>query len=217
MTIPSFSYITAKLGNVASSTRARAQEIYDYAAAEGLDLWYMWGMGTSEEHATGRALDLMVKNKKSGDAIRDYLWKHRDRLGVVHVIWYQMITSTVVAPGVTRKMEDRGNSTENHKDHIHVLFGTKRYEPLVDDPQPSQRLLYVTDRGELLEGKDIKNLQQGLIRVFPSYAGHLKDDGVYGPKTANVVKQFQTRSGLADDGIVGPKTRTQLARYGISL
>ncbi|HEB7549577.1 TPA: peptidoglycan-binding protein, partial [Campylobacter coli] len=35
-------------------------------------------------------------------------------------------------------------------------------------------------------------------------------DGVYGPKTANAVKRFQSVSGLTADGIYGPKTKAKM-------
>lgn len=124
-----YEYVSAKLGKVAPATKSISKEIYDAAKAAGHEIWYMWGMGTSSEHATGRALDLMVRNKAAGDWIRDYIWKNRQRLRLQHVIWWQHITSTVTQPGVVRKMKDRGSVTENHKDHVHVLFFPGDYVP----------------------------------------------------------------------------------------
>ena len=67
----------------------------------------------------------------------------------------------------------------------------------------------------MLAGDDVAGLQAGLRKWFPSYAGHLAVDGVYGPATAAVVSEFQVRSGLVGDGIVGPATWAALARYSI--
>lgn len=137
--------VSAKLGNVSDPTRAKSKEIFDAAKKAGHEIWYMWGMGSSSEHATGRALDLMVKNEAAGDWIRDYIWKNRQRLRLQHVIWEQHITSTVTQPGVRRKMADRGSVTENHYDHNHVLFFTGPYTPPgsdsgpVDPPKPGKR------------------------------------------------------------------------------
>jgi N-acetyl-anhydromuramyl-L-alanine amidase AmpD len=66
----------------------------------------------------------------------------------------------------------------------------------------------------LLSGDDVRALQAGLNRVFPSYS-HLTVDGSYGPGTAAVVREFQQRSGLSADGVVGPATRSALAKAGI--
>jgi len=66
-------------------------------------------------------------------------------------------------------------------------------------------------------GAEVKELQAGLRRAFPLYAGALAVDGSYGPKTTAAVKEFQRRAGLERDGITGPKTRAALARYGVTL
>lgn len=122
-------HVSSRLGNVKPETRALAKEVYEAAKAAGHDIWFIWGMGTSEEHKTGNALDLMVKNEAAGDWVRDYLWANRARLRVRHIIWEQHITSTVVQPGVRRKMADRGNSTANHYDHNHVWIFPGAYQP----------------------------------------------------------------------------------------
>ena len=129
-----WNHVSSKLGNVAPATRAIAQEIYNAAAAEGHEIWFMWGMGRSTEHSTGRALDLMVRNKAAGDWIRDYVWRNRARLRLRHVIWWQAITSTVTQPGVVRQMRDRGNNTANHKDHPHILVLPGQYQPPANVP-----------------------------------------------------------------------------------
>jgi peptidoglycan hydrolase-like protein with peptidoglycan-binding domain len=51
-------------------------------------------------------------------------------------------------------------------------------------------------------GDDVKTLQQ-------QYAAHGYDlvvDGIFGPQTAGVTRQFQASKGLAVDGVAGPKT-----------
>ena len=42
-------------------------------------------------------------------------------------------------------------------------------------------------------------------------------DGIYGPKTAEAVRKFQTRYGLSADGIVGPSTWRALRKYTVNL
>lgn len=131
-----YSYVSSKLGSVAGATRSKSKEIFDAAQAAGHDIWFMWGMGGGSEHSTGRALDLMVKSEAAGDWVRDYIWTNRSRLRLQHVIWEQHITSTVTSPGVRRKMEDRGSVTENHMDHVHVLFFAGDYQAPGDTTQP---------------------------------------------------------------------------------
>lgn len=216
-----FEEVSARIGNVPAATRSIAHEVYDAAKKAGHEIWYIWGKGTSTEHKTGRALDLMVRNEAAGDWVRNYLWANRKRLRLQHVIWEQHITSTTVQPGVRRRMEDRGNSTANHYDHVHTFHFTGKYQP----PAPSvptvpvsdgKRLLKYVKGQPLMHGADVRELQTGLWRVFPLYAGRLARDGYYGPATKAAVMQFQKRSGLAADGIVGPKTRKELAKYGIT-
>lgn len=66
-----------------------------------------------------------------------------------------------------------------------------------------------------MTGADVKAMQSGLKRVFPTYAGNLAVDGSFGPGTERVVKEFQKRSRLDIDGIVGPKTREALNKNGV--
>ncbi len=70
------------------------------------------------------------------------------------------------------------------------------------------------DRGDI-----VYRLQQGLLRVFPAYARPISrnggPNGVFGPATEAVIREFQRRVGIAADGIVGALTRRHLARFGI--
>jgi hypothetical protein len=132
----SLEYVTSRLGNVKPETRSIAEELYNEAKKAGHEIWFMWGMGSSTEHRTGLALDLMVRNNAGGDWIRNYLWTHRKRLRLRHVIWEQHITSTVIQPGKRRKMEDRGNATANHFDHVHTWHFAGKYQP----PAKSEKL-----------------------------------------------------------------------------
>ena len=225
-----FAFASSKLGKVAPETRSIAWEIHAAAAKEGHDIWFMWGMGSSGEHATGHALDLMVKNEAAGDFVRNYIWANRARLRLRHVLWEQHITSTVVQPGVRRLMGDRGNSTENHFDHNHVRFypGAYRASSLVTPvvkPKPKPKpvpgkkptvKVRTLRRGS--EGADVKRLQSELNRVFPGYPGpKLVVDGDFGKNTEDDVKEFQRRAGLTPDGVVGPKTRAKLKSMGVRL
>lgn len=129
-------HASSKLGSIQPATKSVAKEVFDAAKAAGHEIWFMWGMGSSQEHRTGRALDLMVRNEAAGDWIRNYLWNNRKRLRLQHVIWEQHITSTVTQPGVRRKMPDRGNSTKNHFDHNHLFLFAGAYQAPENKPTP---------------------------------------------------------------------------------
>lgn len=142
-------YVSSRLGSVKEETRHIAKEIYDVAYESGHEIWFMWGMGSSVEHSSGTALDLMVRNEAGGDFIRNYIWANRQRLRLRHVIWEQHITSTVNQPGVRRRMADRGNDTANHYDHVHVWFFEGAYQP----PLQTVPVSHNTDAPLVVDGK----------------------------------------------------------------
>jgi hypothetical protein len=69
------------------------------------------------DHPRGLALDLMVRGER-GDRIAACALANREALGISYVIWKQRVNH---GDGWER-MEDRGNATENHFDHVHISF-----------------------------------------------------------------------------------------------
>lgn len=57
----------------------------------------------------------------------------------------------------------------------------------------------------------VRLLQARLNRDYPLYS-NLVVDGIYGPATTGVVREFQRRAGLVVDGVAGPQT---LGRLGL--
>ncbi len=80
-----------------------------------------WGgrSGDGGDHGTGHALDIMCTGSL-GDAIAAYVRAHASQLGVSYVIWSQHIWSVQRASEGWRSMSDRGSTTANHYDHVHV-------------------------------------------------------------------------------------------------
>lgn len=78
--------------------------------------------GVSADHPSGRAIDAMVsmddEGKQLGDRIADYFIEHADELNVVSVIWQQRYWEG----GEWSDMDDEGDPTKNHMDHVHVSF-----------------------------------------------------------------------------------------------
>lgn len=214
-------HVSSKLGSIRRETRSIAQELYEAAEEAGHEIWFMWGMGSSTEHRTGLALDLMVRNKAGGDFIRDYIWRNRARLRLRHVIWWQRITSTVTRPGVIRKMNDRGNATQNHYDHIHVWFFAGEYQA----PQVvEENLSDPEDRPSFSQTQHIQ------------HAVDVETDGKWGPKTDQRVMRMRmaarNKSGYPSnvaggfdiedvqsvintkvDGVWGPNSQSALVRW----
>lgn len=120
---------------------------------------FLWGRssGSSGEHPKGLALDFSVlaygggvnnpgpANKALGDAIANYLWANRARMGVWYVIWNRRIISTNRSSyAFGRWVAYNGSSP--HTDHVHVSFYAANIyqppsgaqpEPLPEDELPS--------------------------------------------------------------------------------
>lgn len=59
-------------------------------------------------------------------------------------------------------------------------------------------------------GSDVSQVQQAL-KQYGYYSGNI--DGIFGPKTAQAVKEFQNATGIKVDSIVGPQTRGKLDEW----
>jgi hypothetical protein len=215
-----FEYASSKLGKVDPETRSIAKEIFDAAQKAGHDIWFMWGKGSGVEHATGNALDLMVRNAAGGTWIRNYIWTNRARLRLKHVIWDQKITSTVYRPGVVVGMADRGNSTANHKDHVHVLFFPGEYRPVPPPAPPKPAGKTVSQLAdEVLAGKwGNGDTRRSLLKK----AGHNPDavQAEVNRKLGIIKPQRKSNAQLANEVILGKwgngdtrKSRLRAAGY----
>lgn len=71
------------------------------------------------EHAQGRAVDIMVSGG-TGQSVAEYVRANAGSLGVQNVIYAQRIWSVDRGGEGWRGMSDRGSSTANHFDHVHV-------------------------------------------------------------------------------------------------
>lgn len=71
------------------------------------------------DHPSGRALDIMVPDKVTGDQINAWLQQNATQLGLDYTLWNQ--TNWKPGQGGT-PMEDRGSPTQNHMDHVHAML-----------------------------------------------------------------------------------------------
>lgn len=78
------------------------------------------------EHSSGNAMDIMVGNNTAlGNQIAGFLKTNKDTLGIDGMIWQQR--SYGYGGGWNGNfMGDRGNPTQNHMDHLHVILGKGR-------------------------------------------------------------------------------------------
>jgi hypothetical protein len=83
------------------------------------------GVRPDGEHSQGLALDIMVSGSSLGDQIAEYVRANSGSLGVSEVIWAQRIWTVERSGDGWRWMEDRGSTTANHYDHVHVtVYGS---------------------------------------------------------------------------------------------
>ena len=75
--------------------------------------------GGGGDHALGRAVDIMVSGSMGWD-VANFVRAHYSELGVSYVIYSQHIWSLERGGEGWRAMSDRGSSTANHYDHVHV-------------------------------------------------------------------------------------------------
>ncbi|MBD5785557.1 SH3 domain-containing protein [Cellulosimicrobium terreum] len=75
--------------------------------------------GDSGDHGTGRAVDIMISGD-TGWEIARYLQANAGALGVTYVIYQQQMWMAGEPTSSWRAMEDRGGTTANHFDHVHV-------------------------------------------------------------------------------------------------
>lgn len=194
---------------------AKASEILDaLKKSRNKTLTHVWGYDPNSangEHHSGRAFDFMVFNDRAaGDFIADYVIKHKERLGLIHVIWRQRIyrgpKSTSKNPkGVWQKMSDRGNSTQNHMDHPHVWFASSStyVGPTVQTGVP--RLTTPLSRSS--KGGEVSTLQTMLNAL---QRANLTVDGSFGPATERAVAKASKAWNITDNPtVVGPKFRAQ--------
>ena len=71
------------------------------------------------EHAQGIAIDIMVSGDR-GWEVAEFVRANYAALGVSYVIYSQNIWSVERSSEGWRPMEDRGSTTANHYDHVHV-------------------------------------------------------------------------------------------------
>lgn len=71
------------------------------------------------EHAQGIAIDIMVSGG-TGWQVAEFIRANRSALGVSYIIYSQKIWSVQRGGEGWRYMSDRGSTTANHYDHVHV-------------------------------------------------------------------------------------------------
>ncbi len=111
---------TSIVNHLTSSTRSVYQAVcanFPYVTSYG-----GYRAGDSGEHGQGRALDVMISGS-SGWAIANWARANASAYGITEVIYSQQIWTTQRASEGWRSMSDRGSTTANHYDHVHITVG----------------------------------------------------------------------------------------------
>jgi uncharacterized protein YraI len=101
---------------------SNARAVYRAVCAEFGDTVSSFGgyrAGDSGDHGSGRAVDIMVSGDPGWDIAR-YVQAHARELGVTYVIYQQKIWMAGDPTSRWKAMEDRGSTTANHYNHVHV-------------------------------------------------------------------------------------------------
>ncbi len=97
-----------------------AVKVYRAACAAFPELTTYGGQDGHGEHVNGEAIDFMVPDSSVGQRLADFLYAHHAELDLFDIIWSQHIWTIERGGEGFRSMSDRGSSTANHYDHVHI-------------------------------------------------------------------------------------------------
>ena len=106
-------------GSSISAGRASLYEIHDVVCANWPEITSYGTWRNDGEHGQGRAIDIMVSGE-TGWAIANFLRANYSALGIEYIIFAQQMWSVERSGEGWRGMSDRGSTTANHYDHVHV-------------------------------------------------------------------------------------------------
>lgn len=142
---------------VLTPVRLKSAEITEAFPA----ITHVWGGGNAPDHNTKRCVDYMVINttlpaaqwptpaaqKALGDAVAEYHWKHRERLGLRLIIWRRRIRRNYDRPGIPAGAWVHYYGPNPHMDHPHIEYDASAYRSqylgpyVVDEAKVSTVLL----------------------------------------------------------------------------
>jgi hypothetical protein len=104
---------------IESGITANAVTVLRAVCAEFPMITSYGGYRADGEHADGRAIDIMVSGEL-GWQVADFLRANSGALGLYDIIYSQRIWTAQRSAEGWRFMSDRGSTTANHYDHVHV-------------------------------------------------------------------------------------------------
>jgi hypothetical protein len=106
-------------GSSIDAGRASLYEIHDVVCANWPQITAYGTWRGDGEHGEGRAIDIMTSGA-TGWEIAEFLRANSSALGIEYLIYSQKIWSVERSGEGWRAMSDRGSTTANHYDHVHV-------------------------------------------------------------------------------------------------
>ncbi|MCY4725867.1 SH3 domain-containing protein [Nocardioides sp. STR2] len=106
-------------GSSIDAGRASLYDIHDVVCANWPSVTSYGTWRGDGEHGQGRAIDIMVSGETGWD-IANFLRANYAALGIEYIIYSQNIWSVERSGEGWRGMSDRGSTTANHYDHVHV-------------------------------------------------------------------------------------------------
>ncbi|UYL87850.1 tape measure protein [Gordonia phage Malisha] len=143
------------------------------------------------EHPSGRALDVMVPDMKTGDEVNAWTHANAKKFPIEHTIWKQRWRPQGNINGTP--MEDRGSPTQNHMDHVHSWYKEQAVNPNVvpeglvgfDGMTPEDKRSWLHQKVKEI----IDSMANGIRKVISgTYDG--KSEGIFGIPKAFMDKTF---------------------------
>ena len=143
------------------------------------------------EHPSGRALDVMVPDMKTGDEVNAWTHANAKKFPIEHTLWKQRWRPQGNINGTP--MEDRGSPTQNHMDHVHSWYKEQAVNPDVvpeglvgfDGMTPEDKRSWLHQKV-----KEIIDSMAGGIRKVISGTFDGKTEGIFGIPKAFMDKTF---------------------------
>jgi len=106
-------------GSSISAGHAALYDVHDAVCSNWPEITSYGTWRGDGEHGQGRAIDIMVSGETGWD-VANFLRENYSALGIEYIIYAQHIWSVERGGEGWRGMSDRGSTTANHYDHVHV-------------------------------------------------------------------------------------------------
>ena len=194
--------------------------LQDIAKLMGRIILRLWPKGVSSiggyrppdgynEHSTGRALDVMINDAKTGTNIKDFSLANSKNYPINWTIWQQKMW---YPDGRSSGMEDRGSPTQNHMDHDHIFYAPQNVNPNVvpnnvitngfGGPSTAEMVGIIKKRITEILDKALAPIKAGISRVIgsppPEWLG-IPPRALDETKTKAVDAAFATVGKLGDE------------------